>query len=108
MTLKTRPENYPGIEYILPIHWQDFSHVGVVEDVRLDLEKHETERSQGTETIIEGLNFKLGKREVQRLARELLLLSDPFKDTDTTGFHPKLIAPGFFWFGGACQKSLFR
>jgi signal transduction histidine kinase len=106
VTLKTRPISEPGIEYVLPINWSDFSEAWVVEDVQLDLEKHETEHPQGTDTIVENLNFKLGKREVQRLARELLLLSDPFDST--TGFRPRLIAPGFSELEKRVQKAYFE
>lgn len=106
VTLKTRPSCEPGTEYVLSINWEDFSEASVVEDVQLDLEKRETECSQGTDTIVENLNFKLGKREVQRLARELLLLADPFNST--TGFRPRLIAPGFSELEKRVQEAYFE
>lgn len=105
VTLKSRPAKDPGVEYVLPIHWQDFSQTRTVEEVPLDLKKQETGLSQGTDTIIENLKFKLGKREVQRLARELLLLSDPFDSK--TGFRPKLIAPGFSELENRVRKAYF-
>lgn len=93
VNLKTRPADNPGIEYSLFINWEDFAQANVVEDVTLNIEEGETKKPQGTDTFIQDLRFKLGKREVQRLARELLLLADPF-DSET-GFRPKLVAPGF-------------
>jgi hypothetical protein len=92
VALKTRPADDLGIEYSLSINWEDFAQAKVVEDVALNIEKGETKQLQGTDTFVQNLGFKLGKREIQRLARELLLLADPF-DSET-GFRPKLIAPG--------------
>ncbi len=105
ITLKTRPADNPGIEYSLSINWEDFAQAKVVEDVALNIEKAETKQPQGTDTCIQDLRFKLGKREVQRLARELLLLADPF-DSET-GFRPKLIAPGFTELENRVQEAYF-
>ncbi|NJM66742.1 MAG: histidine kinase [Acaryochloris sp. RU_4_1] len=106
VTLKTRPTSKPGVEYSLSINWQDFDQATVVEDVTLTSEKHETQQPQGTDTIIQNVRFKLGKREVQRLARELLLLADPF-DSEI-GFRPKLIAPGFSELEKRVQEAYFE
>lgn len=106
VTLKTRPHNEPGVEYILNIDWEDFSKVGVVEDVSINPQKRETDASQGTDTIIKRLRFKLGKREVQRLARELLLLADPFNDK--SGFRTRLIAPGFSELEKRVKEAYFQ
>lgn len=93
VTLITRPSNEPGIEYSLTINWDEFDKVDVVEAVNFDIDRHETNKSQGTQIIINNLHIKLGRREIQKLARELILLADPF--ADSTGFHPRLIAPEF-------------
>ncbi len=106
VTLKTRSADNSGIEYSLSIDWNDFAQAKVVEDVALAVEEDETQQSQGTDTIIQNLRFKLGKREVQRLARELLLLADPF-DSET-GFRPKLIAPGFAELEKRVQEAYFE
>jgi signal transduction histidine kinase len=105
VTLKTRPADAPGIEYSLSINWEDFTQAKVVEDVALNIEKGETKQPQGTDTFVQDLRFKLGKREVQRLARELLLLADPF-DSET-GFRPRLIAPGFAELEKRVQEAYF-
>lgn len=105
VTLKTRPADNPGIEYSLFINWEDFAQAKVVEDVTLNIEKSETQQPQGTDTFVQDLRFKLGKREVQRLARELLLLADPF-DSET-GFRPRLIAPGFAELEKRVQEAYF-
>lgn len=105
VTLKTRPANDPGIEYSLSINWEDFAQAKAVEDVALTIGKGETKQPQGTDTFVQDLRFKLGKREVQRLARELLLLADPFDNE--TGFRPKLIAPGFGELEKRVQEAYF-
>lgn len=91
--LKTRPKNEPGIEYSLTINWRDFEQAYVVEDITFDVQKSSTDREQGTNIIIRDLNVKFGRREIKRLARELLLLADPFDSN--VSFRPKLIAPEF-------------
>ncbi len=93
VTLLTRPANEPEIEYSLTIDWSEFDKVDVVEAVNFNIDKHETNKSHGTDIIINNLHIKLARREIQKLARELILLADPFGDS--TGFHPRLIAPEF-------------
>jgi len=93
VTLKTRPKNEPGVEYSLEINWNAFEQADVVEDVSFDVQKSSTYRSQGSDIIIRDLRIKFGRREIKRLARELLLLADPFDNR--IAFHPRLIAPGF-------------
>ena len=93
VTLKTRPKNEPGLEYSLTINWHDFEQAYVVEDISFDVIKSNTEKGQGTDIIIHDLNINFGKREVKRLARELLLLADPFDNH--IAFRPRLIAPEF-------------
>jgi signal transduction histidine kinase len=93
VTLKTRPKNEPGVEYSLTINWRDFEQAYVVEDISFDVRKNSTEQGQGTDIIIRNLSIKFGRREVKRLARELLLLADPFDNH--VAFRPRLIAPEF-------------
>lgn len=91
--LKTRPKNEPGVEYSLTINWSAFEQAKVVEDISFDVQGSSTDKTQGTDIIINDLENKFGRREVKRLARELLLLADPFDSR--IAFHPKLIAPEF-------------
>ncbi|MEA2600245.1 MAG: hypothetical protein QOF89_1237 [Acidobacteriota bacterium] len=91
--LRTRPTDEPGREYRLKLNWDLFETADVVENVPLDIKSVPTRRQKGTTIVVTGLRVKLGRREVQRLARALVLLSDPFNHS--LGFHPKLIAPEF-------------
>jgi signal transduction histidine kinase len=104
--LKTRPVSEPEIEYALSIAWEDFAEAKVVEDITFGIAKQKTQQPQGTDTIIQNLRYKLGKREIQRLARELLLLADPFGSK--TGFRPRLIAPGFDELEKRVQEAYFE
>ena len=89
----TRPQDQPNVEYSLEINWEDFDRVDFVEDVILEVDRSETAKDHGTEIIIGNLKAKFGRKETKRLARELLLLADPF--STAISFRPKLIASGF-------------
>jgi len=89
----TRPKEQPNVEYSLEINWEDFDRVDFVEDVILEVDRSETIKDHGTEIIIGNLKARFGRKETKRLARELLLLADPF--STAISFRPKLIASGF-------------
>ncbi|MBJ7294858.1 MAG: ATP-binding protein, partial [Dolichospermum sp.] len=91
--LTTRPKNQPGIEYSLTINWDDFQEVDVVEDVPFDIKQTSTDKQHGTEIIVSNLKSIFTKEDIQRLAKELLLLADPF--ASKSGFNIQLIAPEF-------------
>ncbi|MBN3899168.1 MAG: ATP-binding protein [Nostoc sp. NOS(2021)] len=91
--LKTRPKDEPGVEYSLTINWDDFEEADVLEDVAFDVQKSITDKEYGTDIIVSNLKKIFNKRDIQRLARELLLLADPFDNH--VGFRLKLIAPEF-------------
>jgi len=91
--LATRPKSQPNIEYSVNICWNDFDTVDSVEQVTLSPTNRLTDAVHGTTILIRNLKVKIGKREINRLARELLLLADPF-DTNIS-FRPKLLGTGF-------------
>jgi signal transduction histidine kinase len=76
--LRTRPIAEPGVEYHLTIDWDAFSTAEHVEDVAIDLQSFETDLGPGTDIVIEQVSTRFGRSAVNRLARSLLLLSDPF------------------------------
>lgn len=92
-TLRTRPKLQPGREYSLVLDWARYDAADLVESVGLAIVESATSETPGTTIEVANLGIRLGQREVQRLARSLLLLADPFDDS--TGFHPRLIAPAF-------------
>lgn len=108
VTLHTRPEDPAGRKYTLLMNWDDFSVADVVEDVDLEITEQETDQEPGTEITISRIPRKLARGVVTKLARNLLLLSDPFRatmDEEATesgadsnrdpGFKASLLSPEF-------------
>jgi signal transduction histidine kinase len=106
--LTTRPRKEKDTEYTLLIDWSLYEGVELIDDVELTIEKakRSPKAKPGTEIEIEGLRTKIGRNDAKRLARELLLLADPF-GVDATGFYPtlrtddfqdleKLVSQGYF------------
>lgn len=94
--LITRPRTQPTEEYRLLIDWTAFDAKELVDDVDLHID-HATRSSDagpGTVIRIEGLRKRIQRMEVKRLARELILLADPFRN-EPAGFAPTLVAPDF-------------
>ncbi len=77
--LKTRSAAEPGIEHSLTIDWDAFLVAEHVEDVALDVRSLRTDLGQGTDIVIQGVSIRFGRSAVNKLARSLLLLSDPFR-----------------------------
>ena len=76
--LRTRPAAEPGVEHRLKIDWTAFDSAEHVEDVALQVETLKSKRGQGTDVIIDRVSAKFSRSAVNKLARSLLLLSDPF------------------------------
>jgi len=96
-----RPASSHSVNHSLPEHtlvidWTEFDHAKVVEDVSLDLQTVylETEAKAGTIIEIAGLKAALSPIDVKRLARGILLLTDPFED-NPLGFKVELKVPEF-------------
>ena len=95
--LTTRPRTSRDDEYRLLIDWSRFDATDLVDDVDLNIEHGTTSRDAGngtevgTEIRIQGVRKRIQRMEVKRLARELILLADPFGD-DPSGFTPTLVA----------------
>lgn len=95
-SVRTRPKTPRDTEYLLTINWKDFDAATIVEQVNLRIEerKREPGLTSGTDITITGLRAGVSKAEVRRLARELILLADPFGQS-INSFKPVLIAPEF-------------
>jgi signal transduction histidine kinase len=92
----TRPRSAKDIEYRVVINWDDFDRVNLVEDVIFTIgeAKRPARAETGTEIIIERLRSTVSRAEVRRLARDLILLADPFGEVKNS-FKPVLVAPEF-------------
>lgn len=106
--LITRPKHLPGYQYELLIDWSLYDKAIIVEDVELiiDVIQISPEIKHGTEIFIENLKFSIDRSEIQRLARNLILLADPFGD-NPIGFKPSLIAPEFTDLEKLVEKRYF-
>lgn len=106
--LTTRPRTQPADEYRLPIDWRAFEDTDLVDDVALNIDHAvgSPDAGPGTEIRIKGLRKRIQRMEVKRLARELILLADPFGD-DPAGFAPTLIAPDFKDLAGLVRNRYF-
>ncbi len=93
--LRTRPQEDFLSEYHVEIDWDKYEGKRLVEDVSLNIEKVASDVGfGGTEITVEKLRYRITKSDVKRLARELILLADPFADSKY-GFDPILVAPEF-------------
>jgi signal transduction histidine kinase len=84
------------VAYHLAINWSEFDVAATVEDVKLHIERDDRAPKAGGGTTIQVSKLRNAVRpaEVRRLARELLLLADPFTDT-SSAFRPRLVAAEF-------------
>ena len=91
--LVTQPRAEPNVEYVVQISWPEFDRHKVIEDVEIGITRRHCDGSSGTRIEIRSLKSAVTKAEVERLARELILLSDPFGNP--TGFKAELVASEF-------------
>lgn len=92
--LRTRPKDNPDVEHSLTIDWSRYEDVTTVEQVDLTVQTASpTLSNHGTKITIRNLSKAFSSEDVHRLARDLLLLSDPFEGK--TGFRPVLRSPEF-------------
>jgi signal transduction histidine kinase len=104
--LVTRPKSEPGAQYRLTLDWSEFIAADTVEQLPLEIAEEETDEAPGTEIEVNNLQVRISRREVQRLARSLLLLADPF--ASSLGFRPRLRAPTFADLERRVQDAYFE
>jgi signal transduction histidine kinase len=93
--LRTWPRTPPSTVNELFIDWAAYDEVEVVEDVPLAISTRAEPRADwGTEIVVSDLRQTFTRNDMQRLARSLILLSDPFQD-DPSAFRPQLISPEY-------------
>ena len=94
--LSTTSRREQNVRHKLPIEWDKFDNVHITEDFVLNITTKSSDRSftPGTEIRINDLRSACSRMEVRSLARELILLADPFDD-NPQGFHPKLCTSEF-------------
>ncbi len=94
--LSTISKQEQNVQHELPIDWTKFDRAQIAEDFTLNITRRPVSRNSipGTEIRINDLRSACSRREVRRLARELILLADPFED-NRQGFHPRLCTSEF-------------
>jgi signal transduction histidine kinase len=96
VSVVTTPRSTRGTRYSLAVDWDAFDHANLVEDVQLDIKtlSPELKPTFGTVIQVENLRSSVSRAELRRLARELILLADPFEDLPNS-FKPILVAPDY-------------
>ena len=94
LTTSSRDES--NTRHDLRIDWDEFDQASIVDEIALEIATTSGKRQylSGTKIVIDELRIGLGRLPVKRLARELVLLADPFGDSPE-GFRPELLAPEF-------------
>ena len=106
--LVTRPRNEADTQHKLAIHWPDFEGAQTVDEVPLTVvSRQRPAAGHGTSIQLAELTSHMTRGEVLRLARELILLADPFGD-DPKGFKPELIAQEFDDLAALVKKRYFK
>ncbi len=106
VTLTTRPRETPGVQHVLHIDWRSFDAVSAVEDVQLSITTEPTQLGPGTRIEIEELSTAFKPRDVERLARALVLLTGPFPGP--ADFRVDLNAPEFQKLASIVHQSFFE
>ncbi|MGW3125178.1 sensor histidine kinase [Streptomyces sp. NPDC001123] len=103
--LTTRPRANPGIQHVLEIDWRTFDVVAAVEDVQLTITTMPTQAKPGTQIEINDLTTAFKPKDVERLARALVLLTGPFPGP--ADFRVDLNAPEFQKLASIVHQSFF-
>jgi signal transduction histidine kinase len=91
----------------LNIDWSKFESADVVEEVELDISSTKNPGGgHGTRTKLLGLRNAIGSEDLRRLARSLLLLTDPFGE-EAAGFNIQLVSPEFKEIEALLKKKYF-
>ena len=91
--LHTTPTCQSDSSHQLLIDWTEFDKAQIVDDYALEIETLPAPEPPtiGTKVVIDNLHTGFGRVPIRRLARELIMLADPFADSPT-GFKPELLA----------------
>ena len=94
--LSTSSRHERNSRHELLIDWDEFDRAKTVDDFALEIVTTAGNQAfpSGAKVAIQHLRTGLGRVPVKRLARELILLADPFGD-DPEGFRPELLVPEY-------------
>ncbi|HHF2851173.1 TPA: ATP-binding protein [Vibrio diabolicus] len=84
-SLISRPQHKPNFQYSNTLTWSDFDEKSTVDEVGIRVDSTELDVDvkwvKGTDITISNLHRRISKPEAEKLARSLMLLSNPFSDT---------------------------
>ena len=94
LTTSSREES--NTRHDLLIDWEEFDQASIVDEIALEIVTTSGNRKYlpDTTVVVDELRTGFGRLPVKRLARELVLLADPFGDSPEA-FRPELLAPEF-------------
>ena len=83
----SRERDVPRAEHQIILDWDAFAAARVINDVPIRIDQHTRELAEGpgTRVVMEDLRNSLSRAQVKRLARALVLLTDPFEFTPQEG-----------------------
>lgn len=90
----------------LYVEWDKFESAQTVEDVGLVISDKKTDLKKGTVTTLSHLRSAIRTEDLKKLARAVLLLTDPFEDKKS-GFQVKLKSPEFDEIDKLLQQKYF-
>ncbi len=107
-SLSTRPRERTSVQHEMRIDWRQYDQIHHVDEIELEIETSRRKKKQGPGTTITIMNLRerFNRPAVKRLARQMILLADPFGD-DPEGFKPQLGAPEFEDLGKLVQRRYF-
>ncbi len=96
VNVATIPRDNHKTEYSLEIDWSRFDKADLVDAVPLQIvsSSFNEPRKSGTVIAMSALRTQIGRMDIKRLARAMILLADPFGD-NPLGFKPILKASAF-------------
>ncbi len=89
VTITTRCIDTPNVQNSFHINWSDYKNIETIDQIEFEVDQTRSENPPGTEITISDVTAEFGRREIKKLAREMVLLADPFGE-DPHGFQPKL------------------
>lgn len=91
--ISTIPRSKRTSQFEVLLDWEKFDNAALVDDVEIEIDELTSpkRRPHGTTVEIFNLKDKISRREVQKIARGLLLIADPFSD-DSDAFRPRLLS----------------
>jgi len=109
VSLQSVSRDSSGVKHSLLIDWERYTGNTLIEDIELNIETslNIDERAHGTSITLEDIVSPINRSELQRLARGLILLADPFGD-NPAGFKPILIAPEYRDLEKIVEAKYFR